>query len=252
MAVPTTSQPSASPDWCYISSGTWSLMGVEVPRPVINQRCLELNFTNEGGVDNTVRLLKNIAGLWIVQECRRIWSLQGRDYSWDDLTQAAAEAPPLAALIDPDDVSFTAPREMPAAIAAYCQRTGQQVPTSDGAFIRCALESLTLRYRAVLQALEELTRGRIETIHIVGGGTRNKQLCQMTADACNRRVVAGPVEATALGNAMMQAITAGQVQSISAAREIIGQSFAVEEYEPRASTPWDEAFERFQRLRPQS
>lgn len=247
LAVPAEST-AGTPDWCYISSGTWSLMGVEVPEPVINEQCLKLNFTNEGGVGGTVRLLKNIGGLWVIQECRRIWGLQGRDYSWTEMTRMAADAAPLLSLINPDASEFVAPKDMPTAIREFCQRTGQKVPESEGAVIRCALESLALRYRQVLGWLEELTSGMITTIHIVGGGTQNEQLSQMAASACNRRVVAGPVEATAIGNAMMQAISLGAVDSIAAARQIIATSFRVKTYEPQSPEAWDEAYSRFERL----
>jgi rhamnulokinase len=248
MAVPAASTAGAKPNWCYISSGTWSLMGVETPEPVINDRCYQLNFTNEGGVGNTVRLLKNIAGLWLVQECRRIWKHSGHEYGWEELTRRAGESMPLASLINPDDPRFTAPKDMPAEIRSYCQQTGQPVPASEGAVIRCALESLALRYRMVLGMLEELVGGRIDVIHIVGGGTQNRLLNQMAADACNRRVVAGPVEATALGNVMMQAVADGAFGDISQAREVIKKSFAVQEYAPKNPQPWNQSYERFQKL----
>jgi rhamnulokinase len=207
-------------------------MGVETPLPIINDRCYQLNFTNEGGVGGTTRVLKNIAGLWLVQECRRIWKQAGHEYGWEELTRRASETPPLVSLINPDDPAFVAPKDMPAAICDYCRRTGQAVPASEGAVIRAALESLALRYRMVLGFLEELVGGRIETIYIVGGGTQNRLLCQMTADATGRRVVAGPVEATAIGNVMMQAVAHGAVGSIAQAREIIRTSFEVQEYRP--------------------
>jgi rhamnulokinase len=249
MAVPAaTGEAATQPDWCYISSGTWSLMGVEVARPIINEKCLALNFTNEGGVGDTTRLLKNICGLWLVQECRRVWSEQGTTYSWEYLTQKAAEASRLISFVNPDDPRFLAPANMPEAIREYCRETKQSVPGDEGSVIRCALESLALKYRQVLGWLEELTGGRIATIHIVGGGAQNRQLCQMAADACNRRVVAGPVEATAIGNLMMQAIAAGEVGSIAQAREVIRQSFSVESYEPREAAKWDEAYARFTSL----
>jgi rhamnulokinase len=244
MAVPSAGASGEKPDWCYISSGTWSLMGVELASPVVSDKCLALNFTNEGGVGGTTRLLKNICGLWLVQECRRVWKQEGKNYSWDELTQAAAASKPLMSLIDAQDASFHAPGDMPEAIRTFCHDSQQPMPDSPGAVIRCALESLALTYRRTLEAPEELIGGRIETIHIVGGGTQNKQLCQMTADACNRRVVAGPVEATAIGNVMMQAIAAGEIASISQAREIVRQSFPVEEYQPRDSAAWDEAYSR--------
>ncbi len=247
-AVPAASRVGERPDWCYISSGTWSLMGVELPAPIVSEHVRALNFTNEGGVAGTTRLLKNICGLWLIQECRRCWNLAGSKHSWEDLNQLAAAAPPLAALIDVDDASFLAPRDMPEAIRAFCRRTNQSPPQSPGAIVRCALESLALKYRRVLGWLEDLVGGRIETVHIVGGGTQNRQLCQMAADACRRRVVAGPVEATAIGNVTVQAVAAGVVGSIAEAREVIRQCFAVEEYLPRQADLWDAAYERFGQL----
>ncbi|MBI3839501.1 MAG: rhamnulokinase [Planctomycetia bacterium] len=245
MAVPAEGSAAERPNWCYISSGTWSLMGTEVPRPVINDKCLSLNFTNEGGVGCTTRLLKNIAGLWLVQECRRAWNEAGANHTWDGLNLLAAAARPLVSLVDPDDPSFLAPANMPEAIRAYCRRTGQTVPSSQGAVIRCALESLAMRYRLVLGWLEQLLGGRIETIHIVGGGTQNRQLCQATADACQRTVLAGPIEATAIGNVLVQAIAAGDIGSISQAREVVRRSFTVDRYEPQNAGRWDAAFEKF-------
>ncbi|MCA9245581.1 MAG: rhamnulokinase [Planctomycetales bacterium] len=245
VAVPAAGEVQEKPDWCYISSGTWSLMGVEVPRPVVTDKCAELNFTNEGGVGGTTRLLKNIAGLWLVQECKRMFSQQGRDFLWGELTRKAAEAESLRSIINPDDERLIAPASMPETIAALCRETQQPVPESDGQFIRCALESLALKYRQVLGWLEELVGGRIETIHIVGGGTQNELLSQMAADACNRRVVAGPIEATALGNVAVQAVAAGAIGSIAEARRVIRESFPVREYLPEDAAPWDEAYERF-------
>jgi rhamnulokinase len=247
MAVPAASKPGARPDWCYISSGTWSLMGVETPQPIINQRVFQLNFTNEGGVGGTTRVLKNIAGLWLVQECRRIWKLQGREFAFDELIQRAGEALPLTSLINPDDPSFVAPKDMTAAIREYCAKTGQIAPATEGAIVRTALESLALRYRMVLGYLEELIGARIETIHVVGGGAQNRLLCQMTADATSRRV-AGPVEATAIGNLMMQAVAQGAIGSISQAREIVRTSFAAQEFRPKQPQPWNEAYGRFEKL----
>lgn len=248
MSVPADSRPGEQPDWCYISSGTWSLMGVEVPVPVVTDRCRELNFTNEGGVGGTTRLLKNIAGLWLVQECRRIWRRAGREYTWDHLVDLAHQSPPLVSLINPDHACFVAPQDMTAAIREFCQSTNQPVPNSEGAVIRCALESLALRYRMVMEWLEELVGNRMKTIHIVGGGTQNRLLCQMAADACDRQVIAGPIEATAIGNVMMQTVASGKVNSISAAREIIRRSFHVEQYSPQTPAPWQAAYTRFKAL----
>lgn len=248
LAAPSLLQPSQQPQWCYISSGTWSLMGVETPEPIINETSLRLNFTNEGGAGGTIRLLKNIAGLWIAQECRRVWAHAGTEYTWDDLTRKAAAAPALRACIVPDHASFQTPGDMPARICEFCRQTGQPIPDSEGAIMRCALESLALRYRQVLGWLEELTGGRLETIHVFGGGARNAQLCQFTADACQRRVLAGPVEATALGNVMMQAIASGAIGSIREGRQVIANSFKIEEYLPKDKAPWDEAYRRFEPL----
>ncbi len=248
VAVPSASEFGSQPDWCYISSGTWSLMGVETPDPVINAECRKRNFTNEGGVGNTTRLLKNIAGLWLVQECRRVWSAAGDELGWSRLVELAEEAPQLRSFVAPDDPAFTSPKDMPAEIRRWCEQSGQAVPDTRGAIIRCALESLALRYRRVLQWAEELTGASLKTIHIVGGGGRNRLLCQMAADACNRPVVAGPTEATAIGNIMMQCVSLGDVGSIAEAREVIRNSFEVTTYEPQSPAIWDEAYERFCRL----
>ncbi len=222
-------------------------MGVEVPEPIVTDQCLALNFTNEGGVGGTSRVLKNISGLWLVQQCRRAWNQAGAALSWDDLNARAATARPLVSLIDPDAPQFLAPADMPASIREYCRRTGQNVPEDEGAVIRTAIESLALKYRQVLHWLEQLTGNRIATIHVVGGGTQNRQLCQATADACQRPVAAGPVEATAIGNLLVQAIAAGDVGSVAEARAIVRESFTVENYEPRDSAAWDEAYARFVR-----
>ena len=223
-------------------------MGVEVPEPVINDQCAEFNFTNEGGVGGTTRLLKNIAGLWLVQECRRVWAKAGRDYAWDELVREAEAVKPFAALINPDDPRLVAPQDMPEAIGELCRESGQTPPDSPGGFVRCALESLALRYRQVLGALQQLTGGRIETIHIVGGGSKNELLSQLAADACGRRVVAGPVEATAIGNCLVQAIAAGEIGSIDQARRVVRGSFEMTQYEPQRKLDWDAAAERFERL----
>jgi rhamnulokinase len=248
LAVPFTGAISDKPNWCYISSGTWSLVGVEVPQPVLGEKCLELNFTNEGGVGNTIRLLKNVGGLWLLQECRRVWNLAGKNYNWDDLNRLTANAKPLGSLINPDHRDFLAPANMPDAIRAYCQRTGQPAPADEGAVLRTCLDSLALRYRQVINWLEELTGGKIETIHIVGGGTQNKLLNQATADACGRRVITGPIEATAAGNVLVQAMAAGEIADISQARQVVARSFEVQTYEPRDTAQWDDAFGRFEKL----
>jgi rhamnulokinase len=220
-------------DWCYLSSGTWSLMGIESPQPVVTPQCGEWNFTNEGGVFGTTRLLKNITGLWLAQECRRIWAQQGKEYGWEELSHLAAEAPARVSVIDPDDASLSAPTDMPAAIRKLCRESGQPEPQSPGAVIRCCLESIAVRCQETLTKLEALGGRRLETIHMIGGGVQNELLCQLTADACQRIVLAGPVEATALGNVVVQAITAGAVANIAEGRELIRASFPLTRYEPR-------------------
>jgi rhamnulokinase len=245
MAVPAHSHPGQKPDWCYISLGTWALMGIESPQPLVNDAVLKLNFTNEGGVGGTTRLLKNITGLWMVQECRRIWNQAGGNFDWEALNQLSAAQPGLRSFVNPDAGDFLAPADMPEAIRSFCRKSGQTVPEQKGAVLRCALESIAMKFRHVLGMCEQLAGGRLETIHIVGGGTKNRQLCQFAANACGRRVVAGPVEATAIGNVMMQAVAAGDVASIAEARDVIRNSFPVEEYEPQETAAWEEAYGKF-------
>jgi rhamnulokinase len=247
-AVPTRGTGIGPPDWCYISSGTWSLLGVEIPRPVINEATLRDNFTNEGGVMGTTRLLKNIMGLWLVQECRRTWSRAGRDYSYDELITRARAARPFATLVEPDDPTFLAAGDMPIRLAAFATRTGQPAPSDEGAFVRCALESLALKYRWTIRRLEALLGTTIRTVHVVGGGSRNALLCQFTADACGIPVHAGPVEATAAGNVLLQALARGRISSLADARDIVAGSFAVDIYEPQDSAAWQEAAGRFETL----
>jgi rhamnulokinase len=232
----------------YISSGTWSLVGVETPQPVIDQRALTLNFTNEGGVSGDIRLLKNVTGLWLLQESRRQWQREGRDYSWQELLALAAQAQPFRSLIDPDVRDFLSPGDMPAAVRAYCRRTGQPQPDSVGAVVRCCLESLALKARWVIEALESLLGHPLETIRIVGGGSQNHMLAQFTADACQRLVVAGPVEATALGNLLVQAIAAGHLPDVAAGRRAIAASATLHSFDPGPGGPWQEAWGRFEGL----
>jgi len=239
---------SAADSFAYISSGTWSLVGTEITSPVINDKSLAYNFTNEGGVQNTIRLLKNLGGLWLIQECRRTWAQQGNDLSYDDLTRLADEAMPFTVLVDPDDSSFLAPGDMPARIREFCVRTGQVSPDTEGAFIRCALESLALKYRWVVEKVEELIERPITVIHIVGGGTQNRLLNQFTANVTGRPVVTGPIEATAIGNILMQMLAVGQINSLSEGRDIVRRSFPVETYQPEDSGAWTESFQRFVNL----
>jgi len=232
----------------YLSSGTWSLMGVEIPEPIINNQVLAHNFTNEGGVNNTTRLLKNLTGLWLLQESKRQWQREGHNYSWDELLALSEDAEPFRSLVDPDSPDFLNPSDMPAAIRAYCRWTDQPEPSGVGAVVRCCLESLALKYRWVIEVLEALTGRQLKMIRIVGGGSQNRPLCQFTADACQRPVVTGPVEATALGNVLLQALATGHLPDISAGRQAIAGSFGQQHFEPASTSAWEKAFGRFSKL----
>jgi len=234
----------------FISSGTWSLLGTELDAPVMTAQARDLNFTNEGGVCGTIRLLKNISGLWLLQACRRSWVVDGHPLDpldYDALLSAAADHRlAFASLVDPDHPAFLNPTDMPAEIARYCRRTSQPEPSGPPAFARAILESLAMKYRAVLESMEGLTGRRVEQIRIVGGGSRNRLLNQFTADATGRTVLAGPIEATALGNIAMQMLATGAVSSLTEARAVIDRSFPVERFEPSATDRWDEPYRRFQ------
>jgi rhamnulokinase len=229
-------------NWCYISSGTWSLMGLELDAPVINPQSLAANYTNEVGVAGKIRLLKNIAGLWLLQECRRAWAAEGVEYSYEQLAKMAGEARAFTGTIDPD--AFLEPGDMPDKIAAHCKANGCGVPATRGEFARAILESLALRYRAVLEDLEALSGRKIEVIHIVGGGSRNALLNQFVADCTGRRVIAGPTEATAIGNVLVQAMGAGELNGLDEVRAVVRRSFELTAFEPRPSADWDRAYGR--------
>ena len=234
--------------WAYISSGTWSLMGLEVPEAVLTRRALELNVTNEGGVDGTYRLLKNIMGLWLVQQCRASFERKGENYDYGELASLATEAEPFRSLVEPDDSRFLAPDDMAEAIASWCHDTDQPVPQTPGQFIRCCVESLALKYRRVLSWLEELGGNKVEVVHIVGGGTKNDLLNQFTSNACGVPVVTGPVEATALGNVLIQARTAGRIGSLEEIRKVVRNSSDMNRYEPADQEQWDAADARLTEL----
>jgi rhamnulokinase len=239
--------PAEGNEWCYLSSGTWSLMGVELPKPVINEAVRAANFTNEAGVQGTTRFLKNIMGMWLVQECRRSFARHGQEYSYEELVQLAEQSMPWKSLVNPDDARFLLPDDMPQAIASFCRETGQAVPEKPGEFIRCCLESLALRYRWTKEKLTELTGKTISTIHIVGGGSQNRLLNQFTADATRCAVVAGPVEATALGNVLTQAMGLGLISSLDQLRRVVRQSSAVERFSPAVDVSWEEPYQRWLR-----
>jgi rhamnulokinase len=246
-AVPATQEEG----WAYLSSGTWSLLGVELEKPLLTEEAQKLNFTNEVGAGGTIRLLKNITGLWILQECMRFWRENGHDYTYADLVNLALEVPTLTSLINPADPRFlrsggtAASGGMAARIAEYCSETSQAVPQSVGALTRCILESLSLLYRKTLGELEQLTGKPINRLHIVGGGSRNELLNQCAANALGCRVLTGPVEATAVGNILLQALAGGILSSLAEARQIVARSFPQNSYEPQALLLWEAAYSRF-------
>lgn len=237
--------PVQAEDWAYLSSGTWSLLGIEVKEPIINEDSLRYNLTNEGGVGNTYRFLKNIMGLWLVQECKRIWEREGTSLDYGELTREAEEAKSFVAIVDPNDNMFLNPPDMPEAIAQFCKNSGQQAPETRGEFVRCALESLALKYRNVLEKFEQLRGKPVDVLHIVGGGVQNTLLCQFTANAIGKPVVAGPIEATAIGNILVQAIATGAIASLADAREIVRHSYETVTYEPQDTAQWNDVYEQF-------
>jgi len=239
--------PAADPRFAYISSGTWSLVGAETSAPVLTEAAEQANFTNEGGVNATFRLLRNVTGLWLVQGCRRRWGMEHAE-AYAELAAAASEARPLTALVDPDDPAFFNPVDMVAAIERRVADTGQPVPSTPGAIVRCVLESLALKYRRVLDILAAIRGQDASVIHVVGGGSNNALLCQFTADATGLPVVAGPAEATAIGNLLVQAVAAGAIESFAEARAVVRRSFEPRCYAPGDRLPWDRAYRRFDQV----
>jgi rhamnulokinase len=238
--------PAAEPEPVFLSSGTWSVMGRELSQPQISEASFQAAFSNEGGVFGTTRFLKNIAGMWLLQECKRIWDGAGKPSGYTELIAQAEQAPPFAALIDPDAADFQVPADMPAAIAAFCQRTGQAAPANSAAGTRLILESLALKYRVVKESLARVSGKAIDKIHIVGGGCQNQLLNQFAADALNCPVVAGPVEATSLGNIIMQLYALGEIRSLAEGRALVRRSFETRTFEPKNTGAWDNAYARFQ------
>lgn len=243
-AVPATGEQP----WAYLSSGTWSLMGTEIAEPIINDDVLAANFTNEGGVDGTFRFLKNISGLWLLQESQRIWrEREGIALSYGEIVAMAESATPFVSWVDPDHASFNTPDDMTAAIRAYCRDTGQQVPESREAVVRTIFESLAMKYRSVFDTLKRL-QGHIDVLHIVGGGSANALLNQFTANALGVQVKAGPTEATAIGNLLVQAKALGDLQSLAEIREVVRRSFTITSVEPRDVDAWNEAYGRWREV----
>jgi rhamnulokinase len=237
---------SARDGTAFLSSGTWSLLGTELDAPVLTSDALRFNFTNEGGVCGTTRLLKNVMGLWMLQCCRRAWTARGASFDYGELMELASREAPFRHLVDPDDESFLLPGDMPQAIDQFCRKTHQPVPSTPGAYVRTIFESLAFKYRVVIRNLEEVTGRAITQIRIIGGGSRNRLLNQFTADATGRRVIAGPAEATALGNVAMQILATGGASSLRDVRAIIDRSFPTEVFDPLDPGKWDAHAERFQ------
>ena len=239
------SVPAEGEDWIYISSGTWSLMGVETREVIIDQRSMLYNFTNEGGADGTFRFLKNIMGLWLLQECKRSWEKADGQISYNEIVKAAEMAPSFSAMIDPDYAGFYNPLDMPAAIETFCRQNGQAIPKGIGSIARTVIEGLALKYRMVLDQLELITGKNYQVIHVIGGGSQNELLCQFTANATGKKVITGPVEATATGNLLMQAIGLGYLKDLDHARKVVKNSFGLKVYEPEAIEDWEIAYKRF-------
>jgi rhamnulokinase len=241
------SAPAKGENWAYLSSGTWSLLGIESPNPIVSEETLAMNFTNEGGVDGTTRFLKNIMGMWLIQECKRIWDA-GKVISWPEIVELSQLAEPFKCIINPDDSVFLNPGNMPEAIRDYCKNTNQYVPETKGEIARCIYDSLVLKYKYTLRQIESVTGNKIEKLHIIGGGAHNQMLNQLTANATGIPVIAGPTEATAIGNIMMQARALGFVSSLSEIREVVRNSFEVKIYEPSPQLDWENAYSKFEKL----
>jgi rhamnulokinase len=237
---------SAGEGTAFLSSGTWSLLGMELRSPVIDSESLRLNFTNEGGVCGTTRLLKNVMGLWMLQCCRQCWIAQGHSYDYRELTHLGAEAKAFQHFVDPDDESFLRPTDMPLAIDDFCRKTHQPAPQDSGAYVRVIFESLAFKYRLVLKSLEQLSGQKIKQIRVIGGGSKNRLLNQMAADATGRTVISGPAEATALGNLAIQILATGEASSLEEVRAMIERSFPTEIFHPVDTDVWDRHAERFE------
>ena len=230
--------------FAFCSSGTWSLFGIETEQPLLDDAVFEANFSNEGTVQGGFRPLKNIMGQWIMQECRREWARLGKSYGWKEIDALTLKAKPFAAIIDPDDAPFFSAGNMCGKIFRYCERTGQTPPETPGEFARCVYESLALKYRWALEWLERLKGCRIDTLNITGGGIGNTLLCQMAADVLDRRVVAGPAEGSAMGNALMQAVALGEIKDLAEARQVARRSVEPVVYEPHHTQAWEDAYAR--------
>ena len=236
--------PAEGENWAYLSSGTWSLMGIETKKPLIDKETAAMNFTNEGGVEGTFRFLKNITGMWLLEQCRKEWCIQ-KEYSYGELVDMAKSASSFSCFVDPDAAGFHNPDSMIKAISDYCARTNQKAPASIGEFVRCIFESLAMKYRYTLEQLKRVSPHPIEKLHVIGGGSKNAYLCQFTANAIGMPVVAGPAEGTAMGNLLVQAMALGHLKSLSDIRQIVRNSIVTETYQPLDQSEWDKAYQQF-------
>ena len=243
-----TATPCEFDDFAFISCGTWSLFGTEVKEPIINEASKKLNVTNEGGYDYTTAFLKNICGLWLIQESRRQWIREGKEYSYAELEKLALECEPFKCFIDPDAPEFAPMGNLPRRVKEYCERTGQYIPQTVGEIIRCIYESLALKYRYTFDGIKECTGKDYDRIHVMGGGTKDKLLLQMTAQSCNVNVYGGPIEATALGNVAIQLMSTGAIKDIKEARKIIAKGENLKLYEPKDNEDWEKAYEDFKNI----
>ena len=241
------SVPAQGENWAYLSSGTWSLLGIESPVPLVSEKTLDMNFTNEGGVESKTRLLKNIMGMWLIQECKRIWDAKIA-MGWNEIVALSNNATPFRSLINPDDAGFLNPGDMPKAVQEFCAATNQPVPQTKGEIARCIYDSLVLKYKYTIRQIESVTGNKIEKLHIIGGGAHNTMMNQLTADATGVPVYAGPTEATAIGNILLQAKALGRVKSLAEIREIVRNSFEVTEYKPSPKLDWEAAYVKFEKL----
>lgn len=240
--------PATDGNFAYLSSGTWSLMGVETPSPIVSDKSFEMNFTNEGGAEGNIRFLKNITGMWLLERCRAAWKKEGREYSYPQIVEMMGEAPAFRSMIDPDDESFAAPEDMPSAIRDYCLAHGEPVPSSDACLVRCIFESLALKYRLVLGRLKVLSGKNIERLHVIGGGSLNAELNRMIASSLALPVIAGPAEATTAGNLMAQFVGLGLASSMAGMRGALASDASLRRFEPENTEAWDAAYSRFQKI----
>lgn len=239
--------PAKNENWAYLSSGTWSLMGIETNQPIINKASADYEFTNEGGVDGKYCFLKNLCGLWLLQQCKKSWDIKN-SFTYDQLTQMAEQVEPFKILIDTDAPEFYNPKDMPEAIQAYCNKTKQSVPLNPSDYVQCIFDSLALKYKMVLEQLNKFSPKPIEVLYVIGGGAKNKTLCQLTANALGIPVITGPSEATAIGNIMMQAKALGHVSSLAEIRSIINKSFASETYLPKDTEKWEKMYRKYLKI----